>query len=80
MVACPALGDGPYGTNRRSSARSSAPGTPQPKMDAAEIENIFQAVENSRRRTSGDSSRRSGWFARQFNKLHRRDSEKSDSA
>ncbi|KAJ5718821.1 uncharacterized protein N7483_009903 [Penicillium malachiteum] len=66
MVACPPLGDGPYGTQRRSSARASAPGTPQPKMDAAEIENIFQAVENSRRRTeSGGSSRRSGWFSRQ---------------
>ncbi|KAJ5720192.1 hypothetical protein N7493_007070 [Penicillium malachiteum] len=78
MVACPALGDGPFGTQRRASARSSAPGTPQPKMDAMQIENLFEAVENSQRRSSGGSSRRSGWFLKQFNKIHRR--EKSDSA
>ncbi|KAJ5578126.1 uncharacterized protein N7459_007090 [Penicillium hispanicum] len=72
MVAVPMIGTGPYGTSLQS-ARSST--TNAPKLDAAQIENIFQQVNLSQDRVSASSSRRFGWFSRQYNKIHRRKSE-----
>ncbi|KAJ5085027.1 hypothetical protein N7532_009798 [Penicillium argentinense] len=67
MVAFPMIGAGPYGTSQKS-ARSSS--TDAPKLDAMEIENIFQQI-NSSREASVNSSSRFGWFSR-HNKFHRR--------
>ncbi|KAJ5238798.1 hypothetical protein N7468_003417 [Penicillium chermesinum] len=71
MVAVPMIGAGPYGTSPKS-ARSSA--TSVPKIDAAQIEDIFQSVHMAQEPAQGGSSR-FGWFSRKVNKLHRRKSE-----
>jgi hypothetical protein len=62
MVAVPMIGAGPYGTSPKS-ARSST--TNAPKLDASEIETIFQQVNWSQDRVSESSSSRFGWFSRQ---------------
>ncbi|KAJ5218021.1 uncharacterized protein N7498_000120 [Penicillium cinerascens] len=65
MVAFPVVGAGPYGTSPKS-ARSST--TEVPKIDAAQIENIFQQMNCSQDQVSASSSSRFGWFSRQYNK------------
>lgn len=59
MVAVPMIGAGPYGTSPKS-ARSST----SAKLDASEVENIFQQVNLAREQASSSSSRPS-WFSRQ---------------
>lgn len=64
MVAVPMMGTGPYGTNPKS-ARSS---TSNAKLDASEIETIFQQVNWSQDKVSAtpaNSPSRGGWFSRQ---------------
>lgn len=62
MVAFPPVGTSPYGTSPKS-ARSST--TDTPKLDAAQIENIFQQVNASKEQVPATSSSRFGWFSRQ---------------
>jgi hypothetical protein len=61
MVAFPVVGLGPYGTSKKS-ARSSTGDAP--KIDAAEIENIFQQLNCSQDQVSASSSSRFRWFSR----------------
>lgn len=67
MVAFPHVGAGPYGTSSKS-ARSSTTDTSAPKLDATEIEHIFENMNASQERvTPGPSnSNRFSWFSRQW--------------
>lgn len=61
MVAFPVVGAGPYGTSSKS-ARSST--TDTSKLDAAQIENIFQEMNGSQDQLPATPSNRFGWFSR----------------
>ncbi|KAJ5226859.1 uncharacterized protein N7469_006865 [Penicillium citrinum] len=79
MVAFPHVGAGPYGTSRQSSYSSSSDA---PKLDAAQIENIFQQMAAPKEQAPATpSSSRFGWFSRQYNKKfsRRASSSKSES-
>ncbi|KAJ5378881.1 hypothetical protein N7509_012000 [Penicillium cosmopolitanum] len=67
MVAFPHIGAGPYGTSRKSPYTST---TETPKLDAAEIEDIFQSMNNSQKQVAvtPSSSSRFRWFSRHATK------------
>jgi hypothetical protein len=67
MVACPYIGNGPYGTSPRSAASSTSNVTGA-KLDAEQIESIFQDMNKSQESVpaGSSSSRRFSWFSRQY--------------
>ncbi|CAI7670284.1 unnamed protein product [Penicillium pancosmium] len=67
MVAFPHVGAGPYGTSIKSPYSST---TEAPKLDAAEIENIFQSMNHSQKQVAvaPSSSSRFRWFSRHSTK------------
>jgi hypothetical protein len=68
MVACPYIGNGPYGTSPRSAASSTSNVAGGAKLDAQQIESIFQDMNKSQESVSAgpSSSRRFSWFSRQY--------------
>lgn len=65
MVAHPSIGLGPYGTSQKS-ARSSTTDASTPKLDASQVEDIFQQLNSSQEQVpASSSSNRFGWFSRQ---------------
>ncbi|KAJ5179703.1 hypothetical protein N7492_002913 [Penicillium capsulatum] len=74
MVAFPPVGSNPYGTNSKWATSSS---TNCPKLDAAQVENIFAQMNTSQAPAPASSSRRFGWFSRKYKTFSRRGSAKS---